>query len=198
MTLSFDFNSRPSARGDASQCNRNHPQPYFNSRPSARGDPEILLALRLSNGHFNSRPSARGDLGDSAAMRIVYISIHAPPRGATSYFDTVPHKTTKFQFTPLREGRQKRNDLVARGLMISIHAPPRGATANFSRENIVNLLFQFTPLREGRPAGNSASWCESVFQFTPLREGRRTIIVKKGFIYPISIHAPPRGATAAA
>ena len=33
------------------------------------------------------------------------------------------------------------------------------------------------------------------FQFTPLREGRPTCIVPGNFIFGISIHAPPRGAT---
>ena len=55
--------------------------------------------------HFNSRSSARGDLSEYRVRRILIISIHAPPRGAT--------------------GR-----LMAWSdfLDISIHAPPRGAT----------------------------------------------------------------------
>ena len=78
------------------------------------------------------------------------ISIHAPPRGATLpfcvlfscflYFNSrpsargdLPHghvmsSGTKFQFTPLREGRHDDGTHVLR-----------------------SYLFQFTPLREGRP-----------------------------------------------
>ena len=55
------------------------------------------------------------------------ISIHAPPRGATS-----PRCAriclTIFQFTPLREGRQVGMTLYIVSEYISIHAPPRGAT----------------------------------------------------------------------
>ena len=55
---------------------------YFNSRPSARGDKQ-----RRYNGenqiYFNSRPSARGDIFPSRNRPLLFISIHAPPRGAT-------------------------------------------------------------------------------------------------------------------
>ena len=56
------------------------------------------------------------------------ISIHAPPRGATSRRPRV-RASGKFQFTPLREGRPD-------------EALVTGAA----------LVFQFTPLREGRRA----------------------------------------------
>ena len=55
---------------------------YFNSRPSARGD-GLRLQRFTKSIYFNSRPSARGDVNDFAALNVV----------------------TKFQFTPLREGR---------------------------------------------------------------------------------------------
>ena len=76
---------------------------------------------------FNSRPSARGDATGLNAEQIYYfISIHAPPRGATKIYS-------------------ERDE----SLFISIHAPPRGAT--FPRMPLpIVLLFQFTPLREGR------------------------------------------------
>ena len=77
------------------------------------------------------------------------ISIHAPPRGATSNIN-IPEILLLFQFTPLREGRQFRGlDLDA--TTISIHAPPRGATFACS-DFVACHLFQFTPLREGRRA----------------------------------------------
>ena len=124
---------------------------------------------------------------------IYCISIHAPPRGATSYrrirgrrsfhFNSRPSArgdrklfaalkvTAEFQFTPLREGRRV---LLGGGVEenISIHAPPRGATV------VVSLIVQ-----------------PSLFQFTPLREGRRTPLRGARSSLGISIHAPPRGAT---
>ena len=99
----------------------------------------------------------------------------------------------KFQFTPLREGRQ--------------------AATRTRRDDDT---FQFTPLREGRQRSMSSGRCHRPFQFTPLREGRlrpqrrpgghdyfnsrpSARGDKNGCNFPprscISIHAPPRGAT---
>ena len=98
------FNSRRSARGDRAYRRGWSISRYFNSRPSARGDsgqrPPSLL-----NPHFNSRPSARGDFPRaSRCAQAAPISIHAPPRGATSRAD-LSADGILFQFTPLREGR---------------------------------------------------------------------------------------------
>ena len=57
----------------------------------------------------------------------VFISIHAPPRGATNSIFTFDANVL-FQFTPLREGRR-----------------------SSSTASKVSGIFQFTPLREGRP-----------------------------------------------
>ena len=99
------------------------------------------------------------------------ISIHAPPRGATSAIIKLVI-FCRFQFTPLREGRHVR-------LFDSLPAP----------------VFQFTPLREGRPAVLRVVFLFFVFQFTPLREGRRCREFCMCELKRISIHAPPRGAT---
>ena len=97
------------------------------------------------------------------------ISIHAPPRGATTA-TAVLSISYLFQFTPLREGRlvpllssHAEKDFNSRPSArgdpysvhftpfhsISIHAPPRGATS-LNRRTAAVPLFQFTPLREGR------------------------------------------------
>ena len=57
-------------------------------------------------------------------------------------------------------------------------------------------VFQFTPLREGRRYPIKPPASDSLFQFTPLREGRLQVLAANNVIVPISIHAPPRGATA--
>ena len=128
----------------------------FNSRPSARGD-ALENVFHTSHRNFNSRPSARGDanltVGSSADYTFQFtplregrhlfvrfldflpdISIHAPPRGATS--DTQPFAAVPevFQFTPLREGRQACICFKPNRLSISIHAPPRGATRQSIRK----------------------------------------------------------------
>ena len=100
------------------------------------------------------------------------ISIHAPPRGATRDVQRVVGEVS-----------------------ISIHAPPRGATSLFSPVGMMRV-FQFTPLREGRRAYRALQRPRRPFQFTPLREGRLCIFVMNSCVTGISIHAPPRGATA--
>ena len=79
---------------------------------------------------------------------------------------------TKFQFTPLREGRPLSAVLV-----------------------LVVYQFQFTPLREGRRIALPIICATPIFQFTPLREGR--LYTPEEFILHtlISIHAPAGGAT---
>ena len=121
-----NFNSRPSARGDAAEEARDawnaisiHAPPRGATPP---GQPQIRTAcvfqftplregrqVYKSHGfgrtYFNSRPSARGDcrLHNSCSRQF------------------------QFQFTPLREGRQLVKVRSCEQL-ISIHAPPRGAT----------------------------------------------------------------------
>ena len=122
-----NFNSRPSARGDiAAEATTVRPY-YFNSRPSARGDC-FKCSASLRRRYFNSRPSARGDCNTEGIFDPRFISIHAPPRGATRALDYYKKNAEKFQFTPLREGRLDNANANARAVIISIHAPPRGAT----------------------------------------------------------------------
>ena len=105
----------------------------------------ILIALL-----FQFTPLREGrHATDEEEGKLLIISIHAPPRGATRT-RCANCKRTSFQFTPLREGRPaaKARRTVrrshfnsrpsARGddggvarrnrRVISIHAPPRGAT----------------------------------------------------------------------
>ena len=103
--------------------------------------------------YFNSRPSARGDgLYSQSAERVRSISIHAPPRGATSLIKFSSRSPIYFNSRPSARGDV---NLMANNppFDISIHAPPRGAT----QLNWVTLKrmckFQFTPLCEGRPEG---------------------------------------------
>ena len=97
----------------------------FNSRPSARGDLILSVTANIKY-YFNSRPSARGDMPGIFQVERSFISIHAPPRGATP----IDQHTSISRY-------------------ISIHAPPRGATCNRLIDPAV-IQFQFTPLREGR------------------------------------------------
>ena len=161
-----NFNSRPSARGDFPPFCRPSLINYFNSRPSARGDPAFLVVRLLLRHHFNSRPSARGDMEAAELAKMSqYISIHAPPRGATARTSALqarnaPRGATLDMGTftnavlisihaPPR-GATVNARHVADGVVISIHAPPRGATIKLPFQKFQRGLFQFTPLREGR------------------------------------------------
>ena len=121
------------------------------------------------------------------------ISIHAPPRGATRWQE--PNRVrTPFQFTPLREGRPMCGIRVRWRRRISIHAPPRGATKSMPGQS-TRRRFQFTPLREGRQVYKSHGFGRTYFNSRPSARGDSP---GRGYqlLINISIHAPPRGATA--
>ncbi len=144
--------------------------------------------------YFNSRPSARGDSCTSISSVLFTISIHAPPRGATSrmifigslplYFNSRPSargdpvNVERKSFTPSHFNSRPtaRGDvrvLVAAIIgAISIHAPPRGATLDMGTFTNAVLISIHAP-----PRGATVN-------------ARH---VADGVV--ISIHAPPRGAT---
>ena len=100
----------------------------FNSRPSARGDdiaPAGRAGIVIS---IHAPPRGATELLPNDRVKRISISIHAPPRGATPVMADFHSFDSRFQFTPLREGR--RRSCAGRSKQMS--------------------LFQFTPLREGR------------------------------------------------
>ncbi len=127
-------------------------------------------------------------------MLNLLISIHAPPRGAT-VVGRFRLMVTAFQFTPLREGRQRlcsalctgvyfnsrpsaRGDFHAQHCMEGIfyfnsRPSARGDMNRAERRKAARDIFQFTPLREGRHFCPTKKQQGGLFQFTPLREGRR-------------------------
>ena len=122
------------------------------------------------------------------------ISIHAPPRGATRQeASRICHKR-EFQFTPLREGRQRQPRMKSCKLSISIHAPPRGATAGPLQRTIASAISIHAPPRGATTAGRSPEK-EGNFNSRPSARGDVTIDICRALDIEISIHAPPRGAT---
>ena len=208
------FNSRPSARGDASCTRFRSSGVLFQFTPLREGRPARQYQ-RQRYSYFNSRPSARGDLAvprwfDSdvfqftplregrlfaVLMKTYFASFQFTPlREGRQRSYGLKITTGTFQFTPLREGRRQVPRGCAKEPPISIHAPPRGATSyksycgfwalNFNsrpsaRGDLIPSVsvhlsaeFQFTPLREGRHGKRFGSGKDGAFQFTPLREGR--------------------------
>ena len=82
---------------------------------------------------FQFTPLREGRPDGAAQSAASIISIHAPPRGATTKLHPAQHQDN-----------------------ISIHAPPRGATGRTWYADYTYGEFQFTPLREGRPAAPGA------------------------------------------
>ena len=100
---------------------------YFNSRPSARGD----LPHRPESGgvrQFQFTPLREGRPFAPAVCLHQFISIHAPPRGATTLSSPPAFRKTNFNSRPSARG-----DALWPSYMDSC------------------VTFQFTPLREGRP-----------------------------------------------
>ena len=108
---------------------------YFNSRPSARGD--LMYVSSRSAKYFNSRPSARGDWHTHLHSCIGYISIHAPPRGATKFdLSLLLQPKINFNSRPSARGDQSTMHRIMSMDIISIHAPPRGATTTARRKEL--------------------------------------------------------------
>ena len=209
-----NFNSRPSARGDLDlESKAYRVQISIHAPPRGatlrRWNPLRTTTFQFTplregrragrpdcgeSGHFNSRPSARGDVeicGNGTVPRP--ISIHAPPRGATSALQRSPSGQL-FQFTPLREGRRPFRGREVLFRRISIHAPPRGATTVRAPMLSSSVDFNSRPSARGDSTSNPRRTAYK-FQFTPLREGRRPGAFPPLVRPCISIHAPPRGAT---
>ena len=169
--------------------------------------------------HFNSRPSARGDAITVAPAMMMLPFQFTPLREGRPVAAVVDALSVLFQFTPLREGRRCHLRALFKPQSISIHAPPRGATV-VHRELIAEQQADFNSRPSARGDPVSSSFVSgAIFQFTPLREGRRKVRcapgermdfnsrpsargdnchVSRTKRHIISIHAPPRGATAEA
>ena len=98
-----------------------------------------------------------------------------------------------FQFTPLREGRRCQQRRHRGNADFNSRPSARGDCPQ--KATRAGAPFQFTPLREGRLGAAKPSQLLALFQFTPLREGRLPRASRCAQAAPISIHAPPRGAT---
>ena len=143
------------------------------------------------------------------------ISIHAPPRGATG-LHCVCVGYSIFQFTPLREGRQSRRLAYPTWIYFNSRPSARGdLSCKFSKVLARNfnsrpsargdfplhsftvdlLYFNSRPSARGDVPGNSA--CASALDFNSRPSARGDGGFGQGdAIEAISIHAPPRGATA--
>ena len=84
-----NFNSRPSARGDAGGSGWPPAGSAISIHAPPRGATVHRRSSRKPSGDFNSRPSARGDKCINHTVSVEHISIHAPPRGATHRVEAI-------------------------------------------------------------------------------------------------------------
>ena len=164
-----NFNSRPSARGDAGAALLAS-RGKISIHAPPRGATIRIASKNSFERYFNSRPSARGDVPFVQPLQPSDISIHAPPRGATwatgsvqaaRHFNSRPSARGDadanggiptplvFQFTPLREGRPSGLKIARALAHISIHAPPRGATFTESTISCATENFNSRPSARG-------------------------------------------------
>ena len=144
------FNSRPSARGDLCMACAGDTGISFQFTPLREGRREPSSLKSALSTQFQFTPLREGRPGNLArSITADIISIHAPPRGATTL-----------------------RGLFKSDLSISIHAPPRGAT-NCEAGGSATDHFNSRPSARGDPAVLRVVFLPFVFQFTPLREGRR-------------------------
>ena len=173
LSLQAYFNSRPCERGDATEIIKKlceeisiHAPARGATHPLAKGaDPHSISIHAPARGATCSRVYP--------CFAIRPISIHAPARGATA-LRCAAWARSRFQFTPLREGR-----LPARTAILM--AP----------------VFQFTPLREGRRRAATEGRKVPHFNSRPCERGDLCNLRSPCRIL-ISIHAPARGATGSA
>ena len=140
--------------------------PLREGRPSRRTRQECRLC------DFNSRPSARGDSKKCDLALDIYISIHAPPRGATTCSPRIRWKQSNFNSRPSARGDECLTSSCP-SPMISIHAPPRGATLPDGASTTSFVAFQFTPLREGRQSSIINGLQGDYFNSRPSARGDR-------------------------
>ena len=193
---SWNFNSRPSARGDRGHSPNERHHRNFNSRPSARGDAQtvangnnVLLfqftPLRegrregnrrgKQSADFNSRPSARGDRHSKHhSERCSHFNSRPSARGDDVTSGDMPGSVV-FQFTPLREGRRKPSLMATTSFYFNSRPSARGDAQLRRKEQINELISIHAPPR-GATAQAADCCCKTQFQFTPLREGRPTRI----------------------
>ena len=142
------------------------------------------------------------------------ISIHAPPRGATSGALFFLHRPL-FQFTPLREGRRRlrrrrkadgyfnsrpsaRGDAARGGFRHPggyFNSRPSARGDEGERDTFVGTCISIHAPPRGATVCRLSCSLRPIFQFTPLREGRPVWDKQAETCQKISIHAPPRGAT---
>ena len=208
------FQFTPLREGRRIRAKRSPQAAYFNSRPSARGDDSETTRSRSVSISIHAPPRGATFCGFPTTFPL-QISIHAPPRGATKpdppqsggspiSIHAPPRGATtakpqglgafQFQFTPLREGRRV-SFASRKPVSPNFNSRPSARGDPIPAHGDSTFPFQFTPLREGRRVTRSPTPQAANFNSRPSARG--DLMPFRHFpCLSISIHAPPRGATA--
>ena len=123
--VQFNFNSRPSARGDAEKNIRKPLDNVFQFTPLREGR-HASSATHAAPFYFNSRPSARGDATLSRRWSAESVFQFTPLREGRRASRFTPSPSGRFQFTPLREGRLLLNRAAVSRLYFNSRPSARG------------------------------------------------------------------------
>ena len=131
-------------------------------------------------------------------MSKLYVSIHAPARGATGRPGSPGYLVGLVSIhAPARGATPPAHLTVVTAEVVSIHAPARGATQPRAQSRKPPSRFNPRPRARGDWATCSARYANRYrFQSTPPREGRPDLLPPDAQpLIVVSIHAPARGAT---
>ena len=212
VTYYTGFNPRPTLR---TTNTNNTPTNAFQSTPPREGRPHLSWTFRWASMFqstppregrrkkrpiykarlgFNPRPHTRGDIVKWRYRHTIYVSIHAPTRGATWAQEGIFSTAFLFQSTPPREGQLWAHDqYIAPNLSFNPRPHTRGDTLWLCEHQALHVSIH-APTRGATRLAITAPF-HAVFQSTPPHEGRHFLLCSITQMTQVSIHAPTRGAT---
>ena len=167
------FQYMPPRGGQLSACLLMTLSCGFNTCPHAGGNhlSQSVLSLPV---RFNTCPHAGGNRFRDCSWHKVYVSIHAPTRGATTVIMTLL-KSLVFQYMPPRGGQ--RFVAVASGHGIGFqYMPPRGGQRLRSIIDINCNSFNTCPHAGGNVIYTSDFLLDRWFQYMPPRGGQLSLV----------------------
>ena len=143
---------------------------------------------------FNPRSHEGSDIVAGTVSLGVYVSIHAPTKGATYIFLTVDCNHACFNPRSHEGSDSKPTDVMQQAMDVSIHAPTKGATL-FTSVNCNEIIVSIhAPTKGATLRLYLLSPRQAVSIHAPTKGATQTAI-QHVFESMVSIHAPTKGAT---
>ena len=122
------FNPRSREGSDQQSITTNTHNTGFNPRSREGSDSKLYSLGDISRSFQSTLPRGERPFNMSSHSRRIFVSIHAPARGATAAPPRTHPDQRPFQSTLPRGERLHDPDCAPPGHPVSIHAPARGAT----------------------------------------------------------------------